>query len=368
MSNSAHSRRQFAKAAGLALAALAVPHRSSSQEGVERDGPSPFFKTRGIVLLISDLLSLDDWPARAKRAGLTTVATHFITNPRFEHHTMQHLTNFVKSETGQRFREECAQLGLHVEHETHAMSDLLPRSLFKKDPTMFRMNEEDERTPQFNFCAHSRAGIATICENSVTYAEVLKPTTGRYFFWIDDARPMCRCPECRLYSDSDQALILENAVVNALRGHVDPGATLAHLAYANTMKPPIQVKPEPDVFLEFAPINRSWEHPLRQRDVKRGSLTHGELLDMLDANLEIFGKDSAQVLEYWLDVSMFSGWKRPPKKLPWNREVFLDDLRTYCGRGIRHITSFGAFIDAQYIQLHGEPPIGDYGAALCGYQ
>jgi hypothetical protein len=368
MSNIGHSRREFAKSAGLSLAALAIPHRSWSQEAHERDNPPPFFKTRGIVLLVSDLLSLEDWPARAKRAGLTTVATHFITNPRFEHHTMQHLIDFIKSETGQRFREECAKLGLHVEHETHAMSDLLPRSLFKKNPSMFRMNEEKERTPQFNFCAHSSAGIDTICENAVRYAEVLKPTTGRYFFWIDDARPMCRCPECRLYSDSDQALILENAVVNALRRHVDPGATLAHLAYVNTMEPPIQVKPESGLFLEFAPINRTWEHPLRQREVKRGSLTHGQLLDMLDANLEIFGKDGAQVLEYWLDVSMFSGWKRPPKKLQWNREVFLDDLHTYGDRGIHHITSFGAFIDAQYIRLHGEPPIDEYGAGLYGYR
>jgi len=364
----AHSRREFAKATALGLAAVAAPRRLRHQEGRDRDGPPPFFKTRGIVLLISDLLSLDDWPTRVKRAGLTTVATHFITNPRFKHHTLQHLVNFVKSETGQRFREECAKLGLHVEHETHAISDLLPRSLFKKDPTMFRMNEDNERTPQFNFCAHSHAGIGTICENAVRYAEVLKPTTGRYFFWIDDAGPMCRCRQCRLYSDSDQALILENAVVSALRRHMDPDATLAHLAYVNTMKPPIEVKPEPGIFLEFAPINRTWTHPLCRRDVKRGSLTHGQLLDMLDANLEVFGKDSAQVLEYWLDVSMFSGWKRPPKKLPWNREVFLDDLRTYGDRGIHHITSFGAFIDAQYIRLHGEPPIDEYGEALLRYR
>ena len=364
----AHSRREFAKAVGLSLAALVFPQRLCAHELGGGNDPSPFFKTRGIVLLLSDLLSLNDWPVRASRVGLTTIATHFITNDRFEHHTMDHLIHFIKSEAGQRFRDDCAKLGVNVEHETHAMSDLLPRSLFKKDPAMFRMNEQNERTPDYNFCAHSSAAIATISENAVTYAKVLKATTGRYFFWIDDARPMCHCPKCRLYSDSDQALMLENAVVKSLRRHVDAGATLAHLAYANTMQPPSDVKPEPGIFLEFAPINRSWEHPLRQREVKRGSLTHGQLLDMLDANLEVFGKNSAQVLEYWLDVSMFSGWKRPPKKLPWNREVFLDDLHTYGGRGIHHITSFGAFIDAQYLQLHGEPPIDDYGAGLCGYR
>jgi hypothetical protein len=74
------------------------------------------------------------------------------------------------------------------------------------------------------------------------------------------------------------------------------------------------------------------------------------------------------VLEYWLDASMFSGWKRPPKKIPWNREVFLDDLKTYGDRGIRHITSFGAFLDAQYMRLHGEPPIDEYAKGLSEYR
>jgi len=362
-----HSRRDFVRAAGLGLAATAISRQLWAGEKGKSDDPVPFFKTRGIVLLISDLLSVKDWPERAKKAGLTTIATHFITNPRFKHHKMDHLIDFLNSERGQRFREECAKLGIEVEHETHAMSDLLPRSLFKKDPSMFRMNEEGQRVAEYNFCAHSRAAIATISGNAVKYARVLKPTTGRYFFWIDDARPMCRCPKCRPYSDSDQALILENAVVKALRRHVSPNATLAHLAYTNTMKPPTQVKPDPGVFLEFAPIKRSWNYPLSLRGVKRGPLTHGQQLDLLDANLELFGKDNTQVLEYWLDASMFSGWKRPPKKIPWNRVVFLDDLKTYGNRGIRHITSFGAFLDAQYMQLHGEPPIGEYGKGLGEY-
>ena len=363
-----HSRRDFARAAGLGLAAIGIPQRLWAGVTGQRNDPVPFFKTRGIVLLISDLLSLNDWPQRAKRAGLTTIATHFITNARFEHHNMDDLVDFIKSERGQRFREACATLGIHVEHETHAMSDLLPRALFEKDPTMFRMDEDGQRTPDSNFCAHSRAAITTVCENAVKYAGLLNPTTGRYFYWIDDARLMCHCPECRRYSDSDQALILENAIVNSLRRHVDPNATLAHLAYTNTLKAPAQVKPEPGVFLEFAPIRRSWSHPLSQREVKRGPLTHGQQLDLLDANLEVFGNESAQVLEYWLDASMFSGWKRPPKRLPWYREVFLDDLHTYGRRGIRHITSFGAFIDAQYIQLHGEPPIEEYGKGLHNYR
>ena len=64
-------------------------------------------EVRGIVLLLSDLLSLEDWPERAGRAGLTTIATHFITNPAFEHHKMSQLIDFMASPKGRRFQEEC---------------------------------------------------------------------------------------------------------------------------------------------------------------------------------------------------------------------------------------------------------------------
>jgi len=39
-------------------------------------------------------------------------------------------------------------------------------------------------------------------------------------------------------------------------------------------------------------------------------------------------------LEYWLDVSRFSGWRREKlTKIPWNGEVFRSDLEEY-GRGL----------------------------------
>jgi hypothetical protein len=77
-------------------------------------------------------------------------------------------------------------------------------------------------------------------------------------------------------------------------------------------------------------------------------------------------------LEYWLDVSRFSRWRRPPVKLPWSsdesRAVLRADLAAYARRGIRHVTTFACYIDAEYAQLHGEPwgVLADYGAGLAG--
>ena len=322
----------------------------------------PFFATRGVVCNVADLPTAD-WPALAHAAGLTTIGTHV-----FPHQVAQ----FIESEPGQAFLERCGALGLAVEHELHAMSDLLPRELFAEDPTMFRMDKAGDRVGDANFCVHSSDAIEVICENAIRYARVLRPTTGRYFLWIDDGQPMCHCPQCRPYSDSDQALLLENRLLLALR-EVDANASLAHLAYLNTLSPPTEVRPEPGVFLEFAPITRSWDAPLSERGTpcrdqsRQPGADHGYLLDMLDANLEVFPRHAAQVLEYWLDVSLFSGYRTPAVRLPWRADVCAADVRTYGRRGIRHITTFVAMIDGAYIERFGEPPVDEYGAILLGY-
>lgn len=317
---------------------------------------APFFLTRGAVLVVKDMETLD-WPALAQACGLTTLATHI---------RPSEIAAFVKTNAGQRFLDRCRRHHLEVEHELHALGDLLPRELFDKDPAMFRMDEQGRRVRDWNLCVHSKAALEVAAENAANYTRLLPSTTGRYFYWIDDGIPMCRCPRCRPYSDSDQALIFTNHILGAIR-KVDPRARLAHLAYANTLEPPNQVKPASGIFLEFAPIERRYDVPLRQRDAKartRGIL-HGSILDALDANLEFFGSDGAQALEYWLDVSRFSGWKREEtREIPWNETVFRDDLEAYARRGIRHVTTFAAWLDADYARRWGTAPVHAYGAGL----
>jgi len=346
------SRRQFLKV-GLGVAASIVARPSVGALPADRsDDHKPFFKTRGVVLTTPDLSTLG-WPQRAAKAGLTTIATHV---------TPREVSGFIQSDKGREFLAGCDNAGIAVEHELHAMSDLLPRELFAKDSSMFRMNERGERSPDCNCCIHSRGAVDVICENAIRYAGILKPTTSRYFYWVDDGSPMCGCPQCRVYSASEQALILEHEMLKALR-KIDSQAALAHLAYARTLESPVQVKPMPGIFLEFAPIGRTWDEPITRREAKDGQ--HGRYLDALDANLAVFGREGAQVLEYWLDVSLFSSWKRDAKKkLPWRGDVFRQDIAAYASRGVRHITSFAVYIDADYVRQYGEPPLEEYGRGL----
>ncbi len=338
------TRRRFLGVAALGTGASLMPSVKAA------GAPEATFATRGVVILPEDAATWP-WVKNAKKAGLTTIAMH--TSP-------AKAAEFAQSNAGKAFFVECGAQGLAVECEAHAINELLPRSLFAKDPSMFRMNDAGQRVNDTNGCASSKEAVAIIRENAVKAAKAFPSTTHRYFFWIDDGQPMCRCPQCKGLSDSDQALMVENAMLGALR-QFDPKATLAHLCYANTLKPPVRVKPEPGIFLEFAPIQRRYDRPLSCRDVP----VHAELLDALDANLAVFGTEGAQALEYWLDVSRFSGWKRDTlTKIPWNEEVFLDDLRCYAQHGIRHITTFAVWLDGAYVARFGEPPLEQYGRGL----
>ena len=305
--------------------------------------------TRGIVLLPEDL-SLTDWPQRAHTAGLTTMALHHQSSPAA-------IVRFVQSSSGKHFLSQCQHLGLHTEYELHAMKELLPRDLFVDQPDLFRMQDNGQRTPDANLCVHSEQALDIVCRNALRLSDLLKPTTGRYFLWGDDGQPWCRCPKCREYSDSDQALLLENRLLLALQSR-HSHAQLAHLAYRLTLLPPLRVRPDRGIFLEYAPIQRRYDTPYRGQTGK-------EALGALQANLQIFPAATAQILEYWLDVSRFSNWKRPGVKLPFREDVVRADVQTYAALGIHHLTSFAAWIDADYVKRFKDLSfIDQYGSIL----
>jgi Domain of unknown function (DUF4838)/TAT (twin-arginine translocation) pathway signal sequence len=338
------SRRQFLRGLAAAVAAPTTAAVASPRSGA--------FDVRGVVLIPDDL-SWTAWPERAAAAGLTTLALHHGAS-------VQKVLRFIRSPEGRHFLESAHRLGLDVEYELHAMSDLLPREHFAKNKSLFRTDDKGDRVPDCNLCVHSKEALEIAAENAVRIAAELKPTTHRYFYWGDDGQPWCRCPRCKGLADSDQALLLENHLVRTLR-RVDSRAQLSHLAYAGTLQPPKQVRPEPGIFLEYAPIHRTYDLPYAEQ--KGGA----DAIEALDANLAVFGARHAQVLEYWLDVSRFSGWRHPAVKLPWNEAVFRADLDTYRKRGIRRITSFAVYIDADYVKRYGEPTaIAAYGSGLRG--
>jgi hypothetical protein len=190
---------------GLSAALVFAPARRchGSRDLPETRTGDAFFVTRGVVITPEDV-TLGDWPDRARRAGLTTIALHPFPST---------VVGFVRSDAGQQFLKRCRSLGLEVAYELHAMRELLPRDLFPNDSSLFRMDDLGERVGDANLCVHSARALDIAAENAVKVARSLQPTTGRYFFWGDDGQPWCRCPKCRGLSDSDQALLFENHLI-----------------------------------------------------------------------------------------------------------------------------------------------------------
>ena len=301
------------------------------------------YQMRGVVLNTVDLSTVD-WAKKAHEAGINTIGTHMYPGE---------VVEFLQTQKGKQFMADCRRYGIEVEHQLHSMAELLPRELFAEDSTMFRMDEEGKRVGDWNCCVASEKALEIIAQNAIKYAKLLPSTNHRYYFWLDDGKPTCLCPKCRELLPSEQALLIENRIIRALR-EIDPEAKLAHLSYANSIEAPRKVKPEEGIFLEFAPIMRSWEKPLADTSAEDRGMSHADNLKYLKQNLEVFSAEDAVVLEYWLDVSLFSGWKKPAVKLPWRRDVFLSDIDTYAKLGIRNVTSFAVYMDSDYFEAYPE--------------
>ena len=356
------SRRQYIAMGSAAFMAAVLASRRSVW-AVDEMAPG---MTRGVVLYPFDL-TLADWPARAAKAGINTIALHAAKR-------LDVLADYIQCDSGLKFLEDCKNHGIAVEFELHAMGELLSRELYHKDPTLFRKDERGNRNGDANCNPFSTTALDIIAEKAVKYAKIFAPTTGRYFFWPDDGANWDCSSQAEGMNASEQALLVENHIIKALRKHIDPNATLSHISYSATLAAPTQVNPEPGMFLEFAPIQRDFSKSIANRDA-RTKRTHdgspdpafnGGYLDILQANMKLFGANTTQVLEYWLDVSLFSSWTKPSVKLPWNEDICRSDVAAYRQLGVKHITTFAANIDADYVDRHGDPQevLNAYGRIL----
>jgi hypothetical protein len=307
------------------------------------------FERRGIVLCPSDLEDAG-WLPRIAEAGLNVVGLHGAPEATLA---------YVESASGEQFLSRARELGLEVEYELHALGWLLPRDEFDAHPDWFRADRHGTRRPDSNLCPSQPEALDVASARARELARRLQPTTNRYYLWADDATPWCHCEGCRSLSEADQNLQVMNALLAGLREE-RPDARLACLAYANTLAPPERVRPAPGIFLEYAPIDRCFRHALNDA----GCALNRGTLRTLAPLLEAFGAEGAQVLEYWLDASLFSGWRRPAARVPFSREVLAADLACYAGLGFRSVTSFGVYLDPDYLARYGEPPVREYGGCL----
>lgn len=251
--------------------------------------------------------------------------------------------------------------GLRVIYPLHATGYLLDRGLFAAHPIWFRMDENGRRTPDHNLCASDPQALAWVADTAASLADRLYRSEETYHFWLDDARKSrCHCPKCRELSGSDQQLTIVNAMASGIR-RSRPNAKLSYLAYFETLHLPTKVRPAPGVFLEYAPFDK-WNLLCRgeERFAPGAALEEEMLLPLL----RFFGQKDATVLEYWIDNSLFSQWKKPPARLDCTKWDIPGDVARYLAAGYEHISVFGCFLGPDYEALYGEPDIAPLTRAL----
>lgn len=312
---------------------------------------------RGVVIFPEEFNR--EWENRIYTAGLNVLGLH----PDPKGRPVAEVMDAFLTEENRAALARLEERGVTVEWEMHALSWLLPRDLFGKHPDWFRMNRDGERTPDYNLCASNEEALEEISCRAAELARLFRPRSNRYYFWLDDVTDSaCYCPDCQKLTHADQALKTYNAIIRGIR-RTNPAATQCYLAYHDTNELPQQVKPEPGLFLEYAPMDRDFDKGIADESSEKNRRENRHLSELLS----FFGTEGAQVLDYWLDNSLFSGWKKPPKPFRLYRETVEADVRYYRGLGIDSITTFACYLGEEYTALYSEPKeIEEYGRLLRG--
>lgn len=304
---------------------------------------------KGIVLLYKDLC--DEWYDLITHSDVRTLGLHTL----YRYGGMQTYLEWVESNAARREIERYETAGVTVEHELHAVDYLLPRTLFSARPELFRMNKDGQRTADLNFCASNADALAIISESAYQVAKTLRQTSHRYYLWRDDNLDgNCYCTFCGNLSGADQSIITMRAVLRGLRAY-DNKASLSFLAYQDSLGIPASTA-EDGLFLEFAPIERNHALPMAADDP-----ANAKNRDLLTALLERFPAGQTRILEYFLDVSRYCQWKpEDAGALPDDADRIRDDVAFYDSLGVESITTFAAFINADWMHKYGTRALHAY--------
>ncbi len=290
-----------------------------------------------------------EWIDRAVKLGVNVIGLH----PVGGKNARDSLIDLLAKLQTKEFRsllDHATEKGLEIEYELHAGSFLAPRDLFDEHPEYYCEDENGQRTPKENFCPSSEEMLDLVVRNAVNLAKQLYRSSHNYYFWLDDSKyGSCHCEKCRKMSPSDQQLLVMNRILEGLKQY-DPKAKLAYLAYFLCIEPPKTVKPAKDIFLEYAPYEKSLTLPVCEQAI-------GKELDDL---LTVFPLEDAKILEYWFDNSLYSKYRKPPKEFVPNNELIRDDITYYSEKGFRYISSFACYFGKDYTDLYGEPDLSAF--------
>lgn len=294
-----------------------------------------------------------EWIDRMVDLGIDTIGIHPIGGQKAHEYLENDLKNLYPSSTYRKLIDYAKSKGLQIEYSLHAMSYLLPRSLFDTHPTYFRKDENGKYTNDFNFCPSNEDALSYVCDRAVELAKQLYGSNEYYYFWLDDVNGIkCCCDKCKDLSASDQNLMIMNAIVKRLK-EFNPKAKLAYLGYYQSEVPPTKIRPAEGIFLEYAPFTRDMR--------KSAQLVPDESKENIKKLIDYFGKKDSWVLEYWYDNSYF--YRRANdtmvKFFPLN-DTIPSDIQYYRDFGFENVASFACCLGEEYEKLYGKADLSAF--------
>ena len=312
---------------------------------------------RSEMILHPDEVS-EKWIDRLADGGITVLGIH-PTGGKNAPQSLAALVELMKTPEYRARIDYARARGLEIEYEIHAAGYLIPKDLYGEHPEYFRVNEDGERVCDWNFCISNPEALDLFSDRAAELAVSLYGSSPNFYFWMDDGghHTRCHCPACRKLSASDQQLTAVNAMLRKIKKKI-PEARMAYLAYQETILPPTCVSPEDGVFLEYAPFEK-----YTAKGENAAELIRREQ-EMTIPLMDLFGRDSAKVLEYWYDNSLYSRWKKPPAKFTLDGETMKKEISQYRDLGFRSVATFACFLGADYEELHGAFDIGPFAEAV----
>lgn len=308
------------------------------------------------VIIYAEELS-KKWIDRLAEAGIKVIGIH----PTGGKEAVTSLTNLLEQLKTPEYRElidYAHSKGLQVEYEIHACGYLLKRELFDTHPEYFRAGKDGKRINDYNLCASNAEAVGLVAKNAAKLAKQLYGSNNNFYFWLDDGKELsCNCPLCSKLSASEQQLLVLNEMIKEIKKE-NKDARLAYLAYVDSIVPPKKVIPQKGIFLEYAPFAKYTE---KGEDAKE-LIEHEK--EMIMPLMQVFNKEPKKVLEYWYDNSLFSYWKKPPKKFVLKEETMREDIAEYKNFGFDAISTFACFLGKEYEELHGKVDITPFAKAV----
>jgi len=227
---------------------------------------------------------------------------------------------------GPAIREECRRRGLTIQFGGHHLPGLLRREHFAEHPDWFPFRD-GARDARYNLCTSSPDGMAEVRARAREFFQRFAGASV-YHLWADDivGGGWCGCGACAALTPSDQALRATNVLAEVL-ADVDQAATVAHLAYHDTIAPPRALAPAPNVSGLYAPRNRNYAFAIDDAGCSRNRTGHYEELTGLARTFE-GQQPRLAVFEYYSDAILYK-WMAPT-----NLHVLPADARAYGAAGV----------------------------------